>query len=325
MRRVPARILGTGSALPPRIVTTHELAANHDLGMTGEEAVRRTGIYARRWSAPGARSADLGAEALRLALVDAGLKLGDLERVIFVSSTGGDQLIPSTASHCAAAIDPDFRGGCVDFNNACTGFLSAFDLAARVVATGSGPIGIVAAEILSRYVRPEHRRSFLVMGDAAGAAIVGASESGGVLAHHFGTDLSLRDAIRLEHPSVSGEPSLLRFISSNREIGAAATAAICRSARHVLETSKLSPCEPRFVVPHQPNGRLHEHILATLEIPASRVLSTVDQIGSVGAASLPYTLDQVRRTGQVSSGDQMLLMAVGAGASHGAMVFEVAA
>ncbi|NPC83929.1 ketoacyl-ACP synthase III, partial [Pyxidicoccus fallax] len=135
---IPVRILGTASVLPGPAVTTAELCAR--VGRDAAEVERKTGIHTRHFAPPGTRAADVAATALRGALEAAGVEAKALRRILCVTSMGGDVTTPATANRVAAALG--LAGSCdaMDVSNACMGFLSAFDLAARSVATGLGPV-----------------------------------------------------------------------------------------------------------------------------------------------------------------------------------------
>lgn len=322
---IPVRILGTGGALagPPR--TTAELAARALPGRDAGALERRIGIRTRRWAPPGVTAAALGAEALAAALAAAGIAAADLRRLIFVSSTGGDALIPATANAVLDALGLDDVCDAFDLNNACAGFLTAFDLAARSVATGLAPVAIVAAEIFSRYLPPERPRPYLVLGDAAAAAVLGPGRPGeGVLAASLRNSASLRDQVVMEHPGLTGAPPWLDFRASYDEIAASAVDAIRSSATAVAEAAGIAPADAEWFVPHQPNGPLLDLLVAALGIDPRRVVPVVDEIGSVGAASVPFSLDRLLRTREVRPGDRILLSAVGAGTGHGAILYRVA-
>src|SRR5262249_53288002 len=149
----------------------------------------------------GTRSSTLGAEALRLALDNAGMKPAELRRLIFVNSSGGDHLIPATANAAAHALG--IKGTCdaFDVNNACTGFITAFDLAARSAATGLGPVGVVVAEIFSDIIVPEDPRPYVVLGDAAAAVVIGHGRGGeGIRGVSLANDGDIGGTVMMRHP-----------------------------------------------------------------------------------------------------------------------------
>ncbi len=317
------RILGTGSALPPRRVGTDEIAAT--LGRDGDDLRARTGIETRRWLAPGASSVALATEALQAALTRADMPAAALRRVIFVSSCGGDHLFPANANSVLAALGVEGTADCFDLNNACLGFVSAFDLAARCIVTGLGPIGIVAVEHPSWYIDPgEAPRAHAVFGDAAAAAVLGAGgPAEGVVASRFANLGRLDGSVRLANPGHTGQREDIRFERSNRELIALATRILGETAAAVLEDAGLTMDDIRWVAPHQPNGAMLDVIVERLGVPAEKLVRVVDTVGSVGAASIALGLDRVLRERPVSPGDHVLLVGVGAGISCGALIYRM--
>ena len=188
---ISARILGTATVLPGIPVTNDEVAGAVP-GIDAAWIEARTGIRTRHWADPGASVGALAAEALRGALDDAGVAAEDLRRILFVTSTGGEHLIPTMASDVIDALG--LHGTCdgLDLNNSCVGFLSAIDLGARLAATGLSPVGVVVAEPFSRCITPADPRPYVIFGDAFAAAVIGPGRPGeGILGASFGTDRAL--------------------------------------------------------------------------------------------------------------------------------------
>lgn len=321
---LPARILGTATALPGPPMDTATLLARGSSGRTVTEVEARTGIRTRHHATTESVTT-LGAQALERALADAGVEPGELRRLIVATSTGGDALIPANANAILEALDIAETCDGFDLNNACMGFLSALDVAVRCVATGLGPVAVVAVEVLSRFLTPADPRPWLVLADAAGAAIIGSGERGsGVLASSFGNDGRLRGSVALAHPGLTGAHETIRFAASNRDIGAAAIDALVRSTQKVLAQAGLRIEDVDRVVPHQPNGAMLGHVVEALGVAPERVVPVVGDIGSVGAASIAVGLDALRRQG-IGAGERVLLVGVGAGMAHGALLYQEAA
>jgi 3-oxoacyl-[acyl-carrier-protein] synthase-3 len=325
MTILPVRILGTASVLPERAVSTAELA--RELGRKPEELERKTGIRTRHWAAPGARMADLGAQALRLALERAGLAASELRRILFVTSTGGDALVPATANQVAAALGLSGSCDAFDLNNACMGFLSAFDVAARSVVTGLSPVAIVTVELNSRALTPSEPRPYLVFGDAASAAVLGPARAPdeGVLAVAFGNDGTLPPDTRIAHPLLTGRPEGFRFHTSPRDMVRAVFEVLDRATAQVSERSGVRLGDIEWVLPHQPNGAMLRGIAERYGFEPSRLMPVVEEIGSVAAASIPFSLDLLLRTRPVRPGDRVLMLGVGAGVAYGALLYQVGA
>lgn len=328
---LPARILGTASALPGAPMDTEDLLARCRSGRTAAQVEERTGIRTRHHAPPEVTVASLGAQVLTAALADAGVAPTALRRLILVTSSGGDALIPANANAVLERLG--LAGTCdgFDLNNACMGFLTGLDVAARCAATGLAPVAVVAVELLSRFLTPEDERPWLVLADAAGAAVVGASGAGGAggddpgagfLGGAFGNDGALRGSVALAHPGLTGARETIRFAASNREIGEAAIGGLVRSARAALDAAGLGIDDVDHVVPHQPNGSMLRQIVAALGVREDRIVPVVEDIGSVGAASVAVGLDVLRRRVGLRPGARVLLVGVGAGMAHGALVYR---
>ncbi|MFS8067333.1 MAG: 3-oxoacyl-ACP synthase III family protein [Byssovorax sp.] len=321
---IATRILGTGSVLPGRAVTTAEVAALAAPERIAAELEAKIGIRTRHWSGPDARVAPIAAEALRRALVAAGIEASALRRIILATSTGGDTLVPATAN--AVACELGLHGVCdaFDVNNACSGFLTAFDLGARSTATGLGPVGVVAVELMSHVIRKEDPRPFLVFGDGAGAVVLGAGRPGeGVTGVSLGNDGSHGSTAFLSQPRYAGAIETVRFGISNQAMSEGAVGKIVESARRALAEAGERIEDVAWVLPHQPNGTMLEGIIAALGVDRARVVPVVQEIGSVASASIPVSLDRLMRTRPVAPGDRILMTAVGSGVSWGAILYRV--
>src|SRR5262249_22525672 len=189
---------------------------------------------------------------------------------------------------------------CVDLNNACMGFLSAFDLAARSIATGYGPVGIAVVELGSRYMTPDEPRPFLVLGDGVAGVVLDRARPGeGILASFLRNDGTIDSGVRLRHASLTHQPETIRFGASGAGMSRMAIDAVRRSTEAVLSECQLALSEIDWVLPHQPNGTLLTEITQNLGVDPARVVRVVHEVGSVGAASIPISLDRLLRSGRV--------------------------
>ena len=321
---IPARILGTGMALPERVVTTREIALA--IGRDPDATEQRTGIISRRWSEPGARATDLATAALREALARAALEPGALRRVIFVSSSSGDQLVPANANVLLGALGIAGTADGFDLNNACMGSMTALDIAARSVATGLGPVAVVAVEMGSRYIDPSEPRPYLIFGDAAAAVIVGPGRPDeGVLGVALGNHGGLPEDIVVRHPSVTGKMERVQFLRRNEELLAIAIPAMLRAVAGLLERCALRIEDIEWVLPHQPNGAMFDHLLSALGVDRARTAQVVHEIGSVPSVAIPASLHRLLSTRDVRPGHRILFVCVGTGLAHGAMLWRVGA
>ncbi len=319
-RPLPLAILGTATPPLPSVPTA-EIAAR--LGVAEADLVRKTGILARRRAPPEMTFGALGAQAVRAALSAARIDPAAVERLILVNSTGCDDLCPATANHVARELGLGRTLDCFDVNNACSGFLTALDLAARCIATGYETIAIVAVEMGSRYIDPAEPRSYAIFGDGAAAAIVGRPRGrGAILGSYLRNHPADVEAIRMMLPRLPGERALLRFGGSNEHIMKRSLEVVAESVAEALRRADVTTDRIRWIVPHQPNGPLLDRMLATVGAKPSQYVRIVHEHGSLGSASMALALDALLRTGDVRPGDLGLFFGVGGGASYGAMVVE---
>jgi len=211
-------------------------------------------------------------------------------------------------------------------NNACMGFLTALDLAARSIVTGSGPIGIAVAELATFGTTPAEPRPYLVFGDGVAAAVVTPARADeGILGVHLWNDGVAFGNVRLDNSAKSRRLETIQFTASNAEMGREAFEAVERSATAVLDQAGMTLADVAWVLPHQPTGALFETFVAGLGVPRERVINVVRESGSIGAASIPLSLDRLFRTRAVRPGDHVLMIGVGGGLSSGAVLYRVAA
>lgn len=320
------RIAGTASAAPGRVVTTAELAGRLTPRRDPADMEARTGIVTRHFVDAGDTAAGLAADALRRALAAAALAPEALARIIFVSSLGGDLLSPATANLVAAALGLAGTCDCFDVNNACMGFLTAFDVAARSIATGMGPVGIVVVELPSRFVTSADARPFLVFGDAVAAVVLDRARGDeGVLGSWLRNDGIAFGNVRVEHAGLTGKRETIRFTAPSERMLAEAVEAVRRSTAAVLAQAGLSLADVSWFLPHQPNGALFEAIVRAHGIEAERVVPLVRELGSVGSASIPLSYDRLLRAGRIRPGERVLMAGVGGGRSSGAILYRAGA
>lgn len=322
---VSARIRGTGAALPRRRVSTAELLAE---AMPERDPVKlesRIGISHRHWVSDDEPAAGLAEDALRAALEDAGLEPEHLRRIVFVNSSGGDHPIPATANALCERLGLHGTCGAFDLNNACTGFVSGFDVAARMVATGESPVAVVAVEVLSRWIGPEEPRSYVVLADAAAAVILDTPEDrrAGMVSWDFGNDGRELETVKLSHGAWTGRDEKIVFGASGRDFHESALAGLVSTAEAALARGRVTLPEVDWFVVHQPNGGMLTRFLDALDVSPERTVRVVDRIGSVGAASSAYCLHALWHEKPVTDGDIVLFVGLGAGVSRGALVFRV--
>ncbi|MDA5142599.1 ketoacyl-ACP synthase III [Streptomyces sp. AD681] len=327
MNGQPVGILATGSYVPKEEVGNEEVAQR--VGATAEWIERKTHIRGRHWAAPDEAASDLGARAAEDALARAGL---DARRVdfIIVSTGTGDSPQPPTACLVQNALGAS-EAACFDISVACSGFVYGLELARALLQRRPQALALViSTEVYSRFANFADRRTAVLLGDGAAAAVVGAVPEGyGIVA----SDLSSRgDAHELLRIEAGG--SRLPASHATVDAGAHHVSMDGRGVRDfVLEN--VPPVLTRLVgaagldgeridhfVPHQPNGVLVDQLADATGLRIARTHRTVEKYANVGSASVPLTLDDANRAGLIGQGDLVLLAGFGGGMAVGACVMR---
>ncbi len=320
-----SRITGTGSYLPPRRLTNAELAA--DLATRGVETsdewiVERTGIRARHFAAPEVTSSDLGVEAAKNALQAAGLKASDIDLIIVATSTP-DMVFPS-----AACILQNKLGiaGCAAFDvqAVCSGFVYALTVADAMIRTGSASKALViGAEVFSRILDFSDRTTCVLFGDGAGAVVLEASDTPGILASDLHADGKHVGILcvpgNVSGGQVLGDP-LLKM--DGQAVFKLAVGVLESAARATLAKANLTDADIDWLIPHQANIRIMQSTAKKLKMPLEKLIVTVDQHGNTSAASIPLALDTAVRSGKIQKGDTLMLEGVGGGFTWGAVLLN---
>jgi 3-oxoacyl-[acyl-carrier-protein] synthase-3 len=320
-----SRITGTGSYLPPRRLTNAELAA--DLATRGVETsdewiVERTGIRARHFAAPDVTSSDLGVEAAKNALQAAGLQASDIDLIIVATSTP-DMVFPS-----AACILQNKLGiaGCAAFDvqAVCSGFVYALTVADAMIRTGSANKALViGAEVFSRILDFSDRTTCVLFGDGAGAVVLEASETPGILASDLHADGKHVGILcvpgNVSGGQILGDP-LLKM--DGQAVFKLAVGVLESAARATLAKANLTDADIDWLIPHQANIRIMQSTAKKLKMPLEKLIVTVDQHGNTSAASIPLALDAAVRGGKIQKGDTLMLEGVGGGFTWGAVLLN---
>ncbi|MCC2633263.1 beta-ketoacyl-ACP synthase III [Ramlibacter sp.] len=320
-----SRITGTGSYLPPKRVTNEDLAAQ--LAADGIETsdqwiVERTGIRARHFAEPDVTSSDLALHAARGALEAAGRKPSDIDLIIVATSTP-DMVFPSSAAILQHKLG---IAGCpaFDVQAVCSGFVYALTVADAMIRTGSASKAlVVGAEVFSRILDFKDRTTCVLFGDGAGAVVLEASDTPGILATDLHAD-GKHVGILCVPGSVSGgkvlgDP-LLKM--DGQAVFKLAVGVLEQSARATLEKAGRTEADIDWLIPHQANLRIMQGTAKKLKLPLEKLVVTVDQHGNTSAASIPLALDAAVRKGQVRKGDTVLLEGVGGGFTWGAVLLD---
>ena len=322
-----ARITGTGSYLPPRRITNHDLVA--DLAQRGvqtsdEWIVERTGIHARHFADEGVTSSDLGLQASLQAIAAAGIAAQDIDLIIVATSTP-DMVFPSTAAILQNKLG--ITNGCpvFDVQAVCSGFVYALTVADAMIRAGNARRAlVVGAEVFSRILDFQDRTTCVLFGDGAGAVVLEASDTPGILASDLHADGRYTDILCVpSHVSggkVLGSPLLTM---DGQAVFKLAVGVLEKVAHATLAKAGLDERAIDWLIPHQANIRIMQSTARKLKLPMDKVIVTVHDHGNTSAASIPLALDYGVRSGQVQPGQNVLLEGVGGGFTWGAVLVKM--
>ena len=316
-------VRGSGSALPKRVVTNAELAAQVDT--SDEWIVERTGIRQRYIAGADETTSTLATEAARKALETAQMDPATIDLIILATATP-DQTFPSTASRVQHALG--CKGGpAFDVAAVCSGFLYALGVADSMIRSGMAKRALViGAETFSRILDWEDRTTCVLFGDGAGAMVLEAAdvaEDGpGILASRLHADGDHNELLYVDGgPSTTGTVGKLRM--KGREVFRHAVVNLAEVLEEVLQEVGVGAAELDWVVPHQANARILDATARKLGLPAEKVIKTVEKHANTSAASVPLAYDEAVRDGRIKPGDLVMLEAMGGGFTWGASLLRV--
>ena len=320
-----SRITGTGSFLPPRRLTNADLVAElaaQGIESSDEWIVERTGIRARHFVDEGVGSSDLGAEAARRAIESAGCNASDIDLIIVATSTP-DMVFPSTAAllqHKLGIV------GCpvFDVQAVCSGFVYAMTVADAMIKTGTAKRALViGAEVFSRILDFKDRTTCVLFGDGAGAVVLEASETPGILATDIHADGKYSEILcvpgHVSGGAILGDPVLKM---DGQAVFKLAVGVLEETARASLAKAGLQDSDIDWLIPHQANIRIMQSAARKLKLSMDKVVVTVDQHGNTSAASIPLALDHGVRSGQITKGQTLMLEGVGGGFTWGSVLLK---
>jgi 3-oxoacyl-[acyl-carrier-protein] synthase III len=321
-----SRITGTGSFLPPRRLTNDDLArqlAADGIETSDQWIVERTGIRARHFAAPEVGASDLAVEAARRALEAAKVDAKSIDLIILATSTP-DMVFPS-----AACLVQQKLGivGCpaFDVQAVCSGFVYGLTVADSMIRTGAARRALViGAEVFSRILDFKDRTTCVLFGDGAGAVVLEASETPGILASELHADGRHVDILcvpgTVSGGNVLGDP-LLKM--DGQAVFKLAVGVLEDVARSVLARAGRHDSDIDWLIPHQANIRIMQSTARKLKLPMDKLIVTVDEHGNTSAASIPLALDVAVRAGKVKPGDTVMLEGVGGGFTWGAVLLDL--
>jgi len=315
-----SRIVGTGSYLPPKVVTNDDLARQMD---TSDEWIRtRTGIRQRHIAEPSQTSSDLAVEASRAALAAARVLPREIDLIIVATATP-DYIFPSTA--CIMQAKLGIKGcAAFDIQAVCSGFVYALAIADKLIRSGQHRCAlIVGAEVYSRILDWKDRGTAVLFGDGAGAVILRADSKPGIMASALHADGSYVDILSVPGNVCGGKIVGSAFLQMDGQaVFKFAVKVLDEVARETLAMCGLTPADVDWLIPHQANVRILEATARRLGIDLSKLIVTVDRHGNTSAASVPLALDVAIRDGRIKPGHKIMLQGVGGGFTWGASLVE---
>lgn len=321
-------IIGTGSAVPKKVVTNEDLESIVD---TSDEWIRtRTGIKQRYIAEDGETTSSLATVASLRALEMAGVSPEEVDMIV-VGTTSPDMIMPNTGALIQKHLGATKAFG-FDVYAACSGFVYALAVADKFVKEKPGSkILAVGAEILSSITDWQDRNTCVLFGDAAGVVLLGGAQESdrGILSTHLRSDGRLWELLHIPGGGCVYPPSAemaekrdycIRM--QGNEVFKHAVRSLAGVAREAMEENQLKPDDIDLFIPHQANMRIMKKVAESLEIPIDRVFVNIDRYGNTSSASIPVALDEANRSGRLKRGDLVLLDAFGGGFTWGAVMIR---
>lgn len=319
------RIAATGSYVPDEIVTNEDLAS---LGYDSEW-IGRLGIRQRRRAAPHQATSDLCYEAAVRCMKQADVTADQIDLIIVATNTP-DNPTPSTACHLQrrlGAISP-----AMDVNAACAGFMYSLVTAAQFVAAGNSKCAlVVGADLMSRIIDPEGKKTYSLLGDAAGAVLLMPDRKcSGILSYQIGSEACCEEEMlsipagstRLAPTPEVDAPAQQDLSMDGRKAFDWAVRVFDESAKQVLECAGVEASDVGLVILHQSDQRIIDSAVSDLDVPAEKVFVNLDRYGNTSGASIPLALDEAIREGRIENGDRVLLCGFGAGRAWGTALIQ---
>lgn len=320
-----SRIAGTGSALPEKVVTNHDLEKIMD---TTDQWIReRTGIVERRAIVEGESTVSLAKTACERALKASGIKPKEIDLFV-LGTTTPDLIFPSSA--CLLQPMLGLRNcGAMDVNAACSGFMYALSVADQYIRTGAAKKVLVGgAETLTQMINWKRRETAVLFGDGAGAVVLEACDEPGILSTHIHANGGQADLLNTDVGVSRGFDRLeendgrAEIYMKGNEVFKVAVRTLGRIVDETLEANDIDKSELDWLIPHQANLRIISATARKLNMSMDQVVVTVDRHGNTSAASVPLALDEAVRDGRIQRGQLLLLEAFGGGFTWGSALIR---
>jgi len=328
MNKIGVKILGTGSFLPEKVLTNLEL---EKIVQTSDEWITtRTGIKERRIVDDSIATSDIAIKAAKKALEEANVAPQDLDAIIVATITP-DMFFPSTACFVQKGLGAT-KAFAFDMSAACTGFIYGLGVAKGLIESGSySKILLIGAETLSKITDWQDRNTCVLLGDGAGAIVLGATnQESNILSIYLGADGNYENLLKLPAGG-SRNPTSQKTIDERlhymkmegREVFKVAVTKMAEAAKKALEIANLTANDISLLIPHQANLRIVEAIAKRMEFPLDKVFVNLQKYGNMSSATTIVALDEARKEGRLKQGDLVELVAFGGGFTWGAAVLRV--
>ena len=309
-----ARIVGTGSYLPPRIITNSEL--ENSLDTTDEWITSRTGIKERR-IVEDQNTCDLALEASINALEMAELKASEIDLIILATTTP-DKIFPATATTLQDRIGASCPA--FDIQAVCAGFVFALTTAQQYIENGVAKnILVVGSETMSKIVDWNDRSTAVLFGDGAGAVVVSKDNTTGIKHAKLCSDGKYLSSLHVNNNGIN-ETGTIEMMGN--EVYRIAVNRLSDLAEETLKDCNMTPNDLAWMIPHQANIRIISAVAKRIKLPMSKVILTIEKHGNTSAASIPLALDVAVRDGRIKKGDNLLFEGIGGGFSWGSLIVE---
>ncbi|MFQ5995434.1 MAG: beta-ketoacyl-ACP synthase III [Acidiferrobacterales bacterium] len=318
-----SRITGTGAYLPAKVLTNAELEGMVET--SNDWIVARTGVRERRIAAEGELTVDLAEHASRQAIEVAGIDKNEIDLIVLATTTP-DQVFPSTACLLQKRLEIH---GCpaFDIQAVCTGFVYALDVADKFVRTQSAKCAlVVGAETFSRIIDWKDRGTCVLFGDGAGAVVLQANDSPGIISSHLHADGQYKELLEVPAGVSQGYDKVLNgqayVTMGGSEVFKVAVNTLGDIVDETLAANNMQKSDIDWLVPHQANMRIIAATAKKLGLSMDNVVVTVDRHGNTSAASIPLAFDEAVRDGRIKRGDTVLMEAFGGGFTWGSALLK---
>jgi 3-oxoacyl-[acyl-carrier-protein] synthase-3 len=317
-----AKITGTGSYLPEKVVTNKDFEST--LETTDEWIYSRTGIKQRHVIDEKESVSSMAEIASNNALEAAGLDASEIDLII-VATSSSDRVFPSTACILQNRLGAN-GGAAFDVQAACSGFIYALGIATQFIKAGGAKKAlVVGSEANSRILDYSDRSSCVIFGDGAGAVVVEASEEPGILSTHLNADGQYQDLLYVNNPikdqKQEGDQAFMTM--HGNDVYKVAVKTLSRVVDETLEANNMDKSDVDWLIPHQANIRIISSVAKKLNMPMEKVVLTIENQANTSAASVPLALDQAVRDGRIKKGEIVLMEAFGGGFVWGSALVKM--